>query len=399
MRIFLGLTDLANITANYAKGFKALGHQVFSVVWNKGYFYPDSEYDLIIDNREAGINYRYSILAYLKILSNMARITRALNCDLFILYAPAVLPTQLYYPILKLTGKKIITAFWGSDIRYWYAFAEEMRSLGIQDEMSPFIEYVRTRSGGSYWDKLRTVKVAEKYSDLIISVPDCAQLQTRPYMRAIVPLDLSEYKFNVPERIKPLILHAPSVIEAKGTQVILNVINELKAERLNFDFQLIQRMPNRQLRELLSNSDIVIDQLFSFTTGGLSAEAMASGNAVLTRIMGDYSKTPTDCPVVNVNMFTLKDDLRKLIIDVDERKTLAYRGRTYVESMNDHIKVCQDLLSWLSQKDKITYTFDPTFYKYFHMSEKVLEEEKRTKSKNLYDFFNTLLLTGSTKKR
>ncbi|MBK7653169.1 MAG: hypothetical protein IPJ20_23945 [Flammeovirgaceae bacterium] len=62
------------------------------------------------------------------------------------MYAPAVLPTYLYYPFLKGLGKKIITAFWGSDIRYWYAFAEEMKSFNVQDEVFPFFEYVSGRS-------------------------------------------------------------------------------------------------------------------------------------------------------------------------------------------------------------------------------------------------------------
>jgi hypothetical protein len=399
MRIFLGLTDVANITANYAKGFRVLGHQVFSAVWNKGYFYTDSEYDLIIDNRKPGTKYGNNILAYLKITVQMAQLARALNCDLFIMYAPAVLPTHLYYPILKSLGKKIITVFLGSDIRYWYAFAEEMKSFGVQDEMLPFFEYARNRSGGSYWDKLRTVKVAEKYSDLIISDPDCGQLQTRPYMRSNVPLDLSEYRFNVPGRIKPLILHAPSVPEAKGTDIIINVIKELKEEGLKFEFQLIEEMPNGELRELLSGSDIVIDQLYSATIGTLSAEAMATGNAVFVRYMSDFSKIPPDCPAINVNVFSLKDSLREIILDVDQRKALAYRGRTYAETFNDHIKICKNLLTWLSQKDNINYDFQPTFYKNFHLPEKVLKDEKREKSRKRYDFFRMLLSTGSTKKR
>lgn len=73
-------------------------------------------------------------------------------------------------------------------------------------------------------DKQRTVKVAEKYSDLIITQPDAGQLLTRPYMRGSVPLDLSQYKFNVPGRIKPLILHAPSVPEAKGVAKVDSII-------------------------------------------------------------------------------------------------------------------------------------------------------------------------------
>lgn len=399
MRIFLGLTDVANITANYAKGFKALGHQVFSAVWNKSYFYPDSEYDLIIDSRNPDTKSGNILLTYLKITVQMAKLAKALNCDLFIMYAPAVLPTHLYYPILKLLGKKMITAFWGSDIRYWYAFAEEMKYFGVQDEISPFFEYARSRTGGSYWDKQRTVRVAEKYSDLIISQPDCGQLQTRPYMRDIVPLDLSQYKFNVPGRTKPLILHAPSMPEAKGTDVVINVIKELKEERLEFEFQFIEKMQNRELRNLLADSDIVIDELYSATIGGLSSEAMATGNAVLVRYMSDYCKVPAGCPAINVNKFTLKDNLRQIILDVDRRKKLADLGRPYVENTNDHIKICKDLLSWLEQKDNIDYDFHPTFYKNLQIPEQILMNEKKETSKKRSDFFKTLLSTGTTKKK
>lgn len=397
MRIFVGLTDVANITANFAKGFKALGHEVFTVVWSKSRFYPDSKYDLVIDKRDHNTKSGNVLWAYLKIASQMAQIVRGLNCDLFILYAPAVLPAHLYYPVLKLLGKKIITAFWGSDIRYWYAFAEEMKSFGVQDEISPFFEYAKSRSGGSYWDKQHTVKAAEKYSDLIISQPDCGQLQSRPYMRASVPLDLSQYKFNVPGRTKPLILHAPSMPAAKGTDIILNVIEELAKEGLQFDFRFIENMPNGELRDLLTDSDIVVDELYSATVGGLSSEAMATGNVVLVRYMADYCKVPYRCPAINVNKYTLKDNLRQIILNVDQRKALAQRGRPYVESHNDHIKICRDLLDWLIRKDSINYDFYPTFHKNFYLPPDILAAEKKEVCKKRFDFFKVLLSTGTTK--
>jgi hypothetical protein len=329
----------------------------------------------------------------------MAQLARSLNCDLFIIYAPAVLPSNLYYPILKLLGKKIITPFWGSDIRYWYAFSEEMRSFGVQEEMLPFFEYVRSRSGGSYWDKKRTTRVAEKYSDLIITQPDTGQLLTKPYMRANVPLDLSQYKFNVPGRAKPLILHAPSIPEAKGTDIVLNVIKELKEEGLEFEFRLIEKMQNKELRDLLADSDIVVDELYAATVAGLSAEAMATGNTVLVRYMSDYCKVPAGCPAINVNKFTLKDNLRQIILDVDRRKKLAGLGRPYVENANDHIKICKDLLSWLEQKDTINYDFYPTFHKNLQIPEQILMDETKETSKKRMDFYKTLLSTGTTKKK
>jgi hypothetical protein len=54
MRIFIGFTDIANIAYVYAQAFKELGHQTFTVTWSKSYFYPDSDYDVVIDQRAWG---------------------------------------------------------------------------------------------------------------------------------------------------------------------------------------------------------------------------------------------------------------------------------------------------------------------------------------------------------
>lgn len=386
MKIFIGLTDVANVTNNYAKGFRALGHEVFTVVWSKSRFYPDVEYDLVID---AGVSGGFK--RYLSIFINLLKIVKGLKCDLFILYAPAVLPTYLYYPILKLLGKKIITAFWGSDVRYWYAFAEEMKQRGVEDEVYPFFEYARARSGGSYWDKVRTIKTAEKYSEFIISQPDCAQLQTQPYMRCNVPIDLSQFEFKIHGRKKPLILHAPSVAEAKGTDVILKVIDELKAEGLQFEFKLIQNMPNAELRTLLTESDIVVDELYAATVGGLSAEAMASGNVVLVRYDEEYCKVPKGCPAVNTNKFNLKENLREMILNVEKRTQIAKLGRPYVESANDHIKICKSLLQRLENQNAHDYDFYPEFYKTFSIPINILKEERKNAGKKKSNFYKTLL--------
>lgn len=397
MKIFIGLTDIANVTANYAKGFRALGHQVFSTVWSRSSFYPDAEYDLVIDQRQTGITRKNKARDYISLTFQLARLAQSRKCDLFIHYAPAVLPTNLYYPLLKILGKKIVTVFWGSDIRYWYAFAEEMRMNKVDTEVSPFFEYARTRSGGSYWDKLRTIKTAEKYSDIILGQPDSGQMQTRSYMRTHIPLSLSEYQFRIPGRVKPLILHAPSVPEAKGTDIILRVIQELQEEGLAFEFRCIEKMPNDELRQLLSESDIVVDQLYSATVAGLAAEAMATGNAVLSRYMENYSKVPPKCPVINTNIFTLKENLRKVILNVDERKETAQKGRAYVEAYNDNIKICKDIINWLDHKEKIEWDFHPTFYKKFSIPKNILNEERKNAKKKQLEFFKTLLSTGATK--
>lgn len=383
MRICIGLTDIGNIAETYAKGFQALGHKTFTVVWNKRQFFPDSHYDVVIDSgARRGLLVRYALMGW-----GLAQLARVLSCDIFILFAPAVLPTQLYYPLLKKMGKRIVTAFWGSDVRYWYAFAEEMRLLQVDEEVRPFFDYARERSGGGYYNKLGTIRTAERYSNLILSQPDCAQLQERPYMRANVPLDLSLLRFRVPDREIPLVLHAPSVPAAKGTDHVLAAVEQLKREGVNFEFRLIENMPNSQLRDLLTESDIVIDELYAATVAGLSAEGMATGNVSLVRYMPDYCKVPPGCPAVNVNMHTLLDKLRQVILDRALRRRLAFAGRPYVEANNEHIKITRQLLQWLEPGGIRQYDFVPTFYKTFRMPPELLEQERKQQWTKVFQVF------------
>ncbi len=361
MRIFVGFADVVNATLIYAKGFRALGHETFTAIWKKCYFYPDSEYDVVINE-----------------YSGITQLPRALSCDLFVLFGYSILPHHLYYPILKSLRKRIVSVFWGSDIRHWYPLQQEMRLLGVDAEIQPFIDYIRDHPASSFHDKLRAVRNAERHSDLILSQPGYGHLQTRPYMRVNVPLDLSQYRFSVPDREIPLVLHAPSVPGVKGTEYVLAVVEQLRREGVRFDFQLIEKMPNAQLRELLTEADIMVDELFSETVGALSAESMATGNAVLVRYMPDYAKVPPGCPAVNVTKDTLCDRLREVILNRDLRHQLACAGRPYVEAHNDHVQIARQILDYLDAGDACQYDFVPAYHDTLAIPRELLEEEHKS---------------------
>jgi glycosyltransferase involved in cell wall biosynthesis len=380
VRIFIGFTDIANIASTYARAFRALGHQTFTVAWSRSYFYPQANYDVIIDRRSwtgQPLNRWGKLKALMGALGGLMQFPKALRCDVFITFAPALLPTHLIYPWLKRRGKRLVCAFWGSDIRYWYAFAEEMRLLGVDQEVQPFVDYSRVNPGPGYQDKLRMVRSAERYADLILSQPGYGQLQTKPYMRANIPLDLSELEFHIPDRQVPLVLHAPSVRGVKGTEYVLAAVELLKAEGVPFEFQLIEKLPNAELHKLLTSSDIVIDELFSETVATLSAEGMATGNAVLVRYMPEFAGVPGDCPAINVTTDSLTEKLRAIILDRDLRRQLARAGRPYVEAHNDHLGVATQILDWLRPNRIQKYDFTPTFYRNFHMPAHLIAEERK----------------------
>lgn len=371
MRIFIGLHEIGNIASTYAKGFRELGHETHSVVVRKNRYYPDSGYDLIV---EETIGEQQStpthFTAIMRILQGykirIAELIRSLKtCDVFIfLFASSFLPGFIDYPILKLMKKRIVSVFCGSDIRYWYAYNQEFYSLGLGEGFRSRHENAKIDTTGkdNYFRKLKRVRVAERYSDLILSQPIMAQLQTRPYMRLNIPIDLSQYRFKIPARARPVILHVPTRREIKGTKFILEAVEKLRSEGISFDFRLLENLSNTEIRKELTDADLVVDQLLGQTVATLALEGMASGNVVFARYLPERLRILVECPVVNATEHTLVEHLRRMVLDVDLRTKTAIAGRAYVEKYHSHLGVVQEILEWLNSGGIDAYDFVPTFF-------------------------------------
>lgn len=351
MRVFLGLNEVANIMTIYARAFRALGHETLTAVVRKNPFYPDSQYDFVLKPRARDLTY-YARWAH---LFQQATIT----CDVFIFMYASLLPHFVDIPLLKRLGKKIVFMFWGSEIRDIDLFEAQMKRMNVLDEYEPFIKGMRARDVEPLRVKAERVRVAERYGDLILSQPGFGQLQSRPYMRATIPMDLRRYPFNIPARTEPLIVHAPSSPLTKGSDYIQEIVKSLKDEGLRFEFRLVENLPNTELLKTLSSADIVVDELYGDTIGMFSSEGMATGNLVMTHYPAEFARVPADCPVVNITRAVLKDRLRRAVLDLDWRCELARRGREFVERHHDHIHLAQELLSWLEPGSIQQYDFYP----------------------------------------
>ncbi len=367
MRILVGITEVAGIAANYTKGFRALGHEAATVIARRDPYFTDEIYDFDFDTVPPPRGIRKLPAAVSRRARTAYAFPRMMNqFDIFLfLWGGSFLPWNIDFPILKRAGKTIISVFLGSDIRHSHAFLREMESLGAADEVRPFLIYLmNSRYRSKYSSKKRIVHMAERYADLILSQPGYAQLQTRPYMRFNIPLDLSQYQYHYPDREAPLIIHAPSNRGIKGTEIVFDVINRLKQEGLKFEFRLIENMQNREIRDLLSEADIVVDELYAETVAVLSSEAMASGAVTLVRYMAEYAKVPLGCPAVNVTKETLLPKLREVIVDRGLRRRIAEAGPVYVKANNDHVRVARDILQWVEQGVK-KFDFYPEFHRQY----------------------------------
>jgi glycosyltransferase involved in cell wall biosynthesis len=145
---------------------------------------------------------------------------------------------------------------------------------------------------------------------------------------------------------KPLIVHSPSAINAKGTNFILPVIEELKQD-LDFEFVLLHNIPRKEVLDTIKNADIIIDQLIIGSYGMAAVEAMAHGKPVLSYLMPAVfdAGIPEDCPIVNTNIDNLKINLKRLITDVQYRYDTGVKSRAYVEQYNDADKIADQLVN------------------------------------------------------
>ncbi len=237
-----------------------------------------------------------------------------------------------------LDDKVIAVTFQGDDARQG-DYSREHFDISIaaevgEDYYSPESD-ARTRQRISWFDE---------YADLIYAVnPDLlhvlpARAQFMPYAH----LDIDDWQIVQQETaIVPLVLHAPSHRGAKGTRFILEAVEQLRAERISFDFILVEGMSNAEARRLYERADLIIDQLLAGWYGGLAVEAMALGKPVICYLRRtDLSLIPKamreELPIIEAQPATVQGVLRDWLTHRrgDLRQTGA-RSRAYVEHWHD----------------------------------------------------------------
>lgn len=247
--------------------------------------------------------------------------------DSFLFIFNSLLPWNLDLPILKLFGKKIGVIFCGCDIRY---------PCHLNKECTLKINIIKKK-----W----RAKIFQRYADFIFSQPEYSQLLSRKYEYFFSPVDLDEWTANFISNKVPVIVHAPSDREVKGTKYVLEVIEKLKKNGYKFKFILLEKIPYREMKNSLKNCDIVIDQLLLGWHGLLATEAMALGKPVLGYIREDLKKYSPELPIVSVSKSSLYENLKSLILNPKLCLELGKKGRDYAEKYHNSSKIASKIIN------------------------------------------------------
>ncbi len=345
-RILVGTAETAKYVYNITNGFRELGHKADSLVLDpvRHKFYNDLEYTL------TDLDFLRETTLYRKSDGRVGiRTTRAFRAfveryDVFVFFSgTSLLPRMVDLPVLKQMGKKVISRQCGSEVRdaalareFWRAHGQAFpRAVGdapaavrCADE---YDVVGLSRYHPAFANKLHTTRMAEQYADAIISGSPSQMLGLRPYFQSGPIFDMREFTFKVPRRAVPIILHAPSNIEFKKTHVFLKVLQELQDEGVRFHLELLHGVPHGVVQQKLAEADVLLDQL-SCGCGTLAYEGMASGCVVLGGHQDAASPLPRNRPIVHVTEATLKERLRRVILDVRYRTLVAAQSREYINA-------------------------------------------------------------------
>jgi len=255
--------------------------------------------------------------------------------------------------ILKLLGKKIIFQYWGCDIR--------LKTISqLSEAYSTCDDCIRIcQNSRKLRDNLTHLKFADFRvyggSDAIRMVPDALYIPLAVDLDYWHPADIIPEKYLLPATDSVRILHpfenSSARGDQKGTKFIKTAVEELRQEGHAVEFIFLDNVPYEAMRYYYQQSDIVVVQLLMGTYSGVSVEAMAMSKPVICYLNKDALRLlPKDTPIVNADPGTVKEALRRLIMDKKLRENLGAKGRQHVEEHHDTLKLAQQYID-LYKKD------------------------------------------------
>jgi glycosyltransferase involved in cell wall biosynthesis len=295
--------NVAGIPWENVQALRRKGVDARLVVFNRGKLHPEADISL---DRRGGLPRRLA--------TQFAALARLLpGTDVFHFYfGLPLVPSSLQFPILRATRRKSVFHYLGSDIR------------------------------GKRPDELRDGKRAN--TEIVGSY---AALRWVPEAHVVPPgLDLREFTPIPPtDNPRPLVVHAPSNREKKGTRFVIEA-----CERLEVDLDIVEGVNHEAARKRYARADIVVDQLNAGWHGVFALEAMALGKPVLAKLDPETVEQSEAgygirVPIVPATKDTLVNALRPLVESPPLRRETGEASRSYVEQIHDIDRIADRLLA------------------------------------------------------
>ncbi len=294
--------NIAGIPWENVQALRRKGVDARLVVFERGRLHPEADWSL---DRHGGLPRRLA-----QQFAAFARL--APTTDVFHFYfGLTLIPKSVQFPLLRLLRKKSVFHYLGSDIR------------GKTPAELAYGKRAGAEIVGSY--------------DAIRWVPEAHVIPPGLDLRPFTPVPPSD-------AARPLVVHAPSNREKKGTRHVIEACEQLPVE-----LDIVEGVPHDVARERYARADIVVDQLNAGWHGVFALESMALGKPVVAHLKPDVVERSAAgygvrVPIVPTTAETLVESLRPLVEQPALRREIGAQSRAYVEQVHDIDRVADRLI-------------------------------------------------------
>ncbi|WP_412739499.1 glycosyltransferase [Krasilnikovia sp. MM14-A1259] len=227
-------------------------------------------------------------------------------------------------PMLASAGIKVALLGHGSEVRHPARHLAQHPFSHFRDAPDGIVERLTEITE-------RNREIAERSGlSIYVTTPDLLDdLPIARWTPLVIDTDAWRCDRPVMERVRPVVLHAPSAQWTKGTVHIMPVLEDLDRRRV-IELRLVEKVSWAEMRRQIHDADVVIDQFTTGAYGALSCEAMAAGRPVVAYLSDRVKNTiGPDLPIVEATPATLAETLENLLADRDRAAKLGLASRDF----------------------------------------------------------------------
>ena len=357
MRILL-LGEYSNVHWTLAEGLRVLGHEVN--VLSNGDFWKDYPRDINLTREPTklgGIAYMAKLLTILPRLRNYD-IVQLINPMFLELKAERIFPVYNY---LRRHNRKVVLCAFGMDY-YWVntcttAMPLRYSDFNIGKELRTNKEAIDYRNGwiGTANERLNRY-IAEDCDAIVTGLYeyDVCYRPSFPDKTTFIPFPIKmpasagcsgEKRKNSPIRLFIGINIGRNAY--KGTDIMLAAAEDV-ARKYAGKIEIVKAcsVPFNQYSEMMNSSDIILDQLYSYTPAMNALLAMSKGIVVVGGGEPENYEIIHESelrPIINVapNYESVYDELERLALHPEEIAELKRQSVEYIRKHHDYVKVAR----------------------------------------------------------
>jgi glycosyltransferase involved in cell wall biosynthesis len=160
-----------------------------------------------------------------------------------------------------------------------------------------------------------------------------------------IPLKIDDFEYNTNNvKDKVIVFHGISRREVKGTDFIIEQLNNLKDTFPDkVELLIVDKVPYSEYIKLVEKANIVVDQLYSVSTGVNGLISMSLGKVLLGGGDKEFLKEfcLEDSPLISIgkDKMSMYNTLKELVHNHDHIECLGLKSRMFVEDIHDANKI------------------------------------------------------------